>query len=121
MVWKNTIATDHTEGEPPSRGSTILVNIGSIWNKSAALRKMAAVEQPRSERVRRIAQFRHGRVGRGKSRHGAGCSGLASWCARPGLFRAATLTIARGASMAPHDDDRARDLVRRRRGAPARA
>src|SRR5580704_860045 len=42
MVWKNTIATDHTEGEPPSRGSTILVNIGSIRNNSAALRKMAA-------------------------------------------------------------------------------
>ncbi len=42
MLWKNTIATDHTEGEPPSRGSTILVNIGSIWNNSAALRKMAA-------------------------------------------------------------------------------
>jgi len=42
MVWKNTIATDHTEGEPPSRGSTSLVNIGSIWNSSAALRKMAA-------------------------------------------------------------------------------
>src|ERR1700681_253627 len=43
MVWKNTMATDHTEGEPPSRGSTILVNIGSIWNSSAALRKMAAM------------------------------------------------------------------------------
>src|ERR1700681_2390371 len=43
MVWKNTIATDHTDGEPPSRGSTILVNIGSIRNNSAALRKMAAV------------------------------------------------------------------------------
>src|SRR6266567_6252477 len=43
MVWKNTIATDHTEGEPPSRGSTILVNIGSIRNKSAALRNMAAM------------------------------------------------------------------------------
>jgi hypothetical protein len=23
MVWKKTIATDHTEGEPPSRGSTM--------------------------------------------------------------------------------------------------
>src|ERR1700730_17924294 len=43
MAWKNTIATDHTEGGPPSRGSTILVNIGSIWNSSAALRKMAAM------------------------------------------------------------------------------
>ena len=42
MLWKNTIATDHTEGEPPSRGSTILVNIGSTANNSAALRKMAA-------------------------------------------------------------------------------
>jgi len=43
MVWKNTIATDQTWGEPPSLGSTILVNIGSIWNNSAALRKMAAM------------------------------------------------------------------------------
>src|ERR1700681_970087 len=43
MVWKKTIATDHTEGEPPNRGSTILVNIGSIRNNSAALRKMAAM------------------------------------------------------------------------------
>src|ERR1700686_4967744 len=48
MVWKNTIATDHTEGEPPSRGSTILVNIGSIRNSSAALRKMAAMNVPSS-------------------------------------------------------------------------
>src|SRR5450432_3169312 len=36
------MATDHTDGEPPSRGSTILVNIGSIRNSRAALRKMAA-------------------------------------------------------------------------------
>src|SRR5258708_2495671 len=43
MAWKKTIATDHTEGEPPSRGSTILVNMGSIRNNSAALRKMAAM------------------------------------------------------------------------------
>jgi len=27
-AWKNTIATDHTAGAPPSIGSTILVNIG---------------------------------------------------------------------------------------------
>src|ERR1700730_2377424 len=34
--WKNTIATDHTAGAPPSRGSTILVNIGWIENNSTA-------------------------------------------------------------------------------------
>jgi hypothetical protein len=39
---ENTIATDQTEDEPPSFGSTILVNIGSIWNNKAALRKMVA-------------------------------------------------------------------------------
>src|SRR5262249_20136739 len=42
-AWKKTIATDHTCGAPPSRGSTILVNIGWTANRSAALRKMAAV------------------------------------------------------------------------------
>src|SRR5438046_1910771 len=41
-AWKNTIATDHTEGEPPSFGSTILVNIGCTANSSAAERKIAA-------------------------------------------------------------------------------
>src|SRR5258708_18384301 len=64
MVWKNTIATDHAEGEPPSRGSTILVNIGSIWNKSAALRKMAAMNvassAPGDCAVRRIASVAGG-------------------------------------------------------------
>src|SRR6516225_2303839 len=42
-VWKKTIATDHTCGAPPNRGSTILVNIGCTANMSAALRKMAPV------------------------------------------------------------------------------
>jgi hypothetical protein len=36
------MATDHTDGEPPSRGSTILVNIGWTANKSAADTKIAA-------------------------------------------------------------------------------
>src|SRR5262249_35455320 len=40
---ENTIATDHTDGAPPKRGSTILVNIGCTMNTSAALRVMAAV------------------------------------------------------------------------------
>ncbi len=37
------MATDHTDGAPPKRGSTILVNIGCTMNSSAALRVMAAV------------------------------------------------------------------------------
>src|SRR4051794_4536139 len=41
-AWKNTMATDHTEGEPPKRGSTILVNIGCTANSRAAERKIAA-------------------------------------------------------------------------------
>src|SRR4051812_16602127 len=48
MVWKNTIATDHTDGEPPKRGSTILVNIGCTANSSAAERKIAAPYTGRS-------------------------------------------------------------------------
>ncbi len=42
MVWKNTIATDHTDGEPPSRGSTMRVNIGCTENSSSALVNTAA-------------------------------------------------------------------------------
>jgi hypothetical protein len=37
------MATDHTAGAPPKRGSTNFVNIGCTMNKSAALRMMAAV------------------------------------------------------------------------------
>src|ERR1700722_9406657 len=44
MPWKNTIATDHTDDEPPIRGNTILVNIGCTANSNAALRKTAAVK-----------------------------------------------------------------------------
>src|SRR5712671_932593 len=36
------MATDHTDGAPPRRGSTILVNIGCTANSSAAARKIAA-------------------------------------------------------------------------------
>src|SRR5215813_1954161 len=46
------MATDQTCGAPPSRGSTILVNIGCTANRSAALRKMAAVSTGRSGLVR---------------------------------------------------------------------
>ena len=35
------MATDQTDGEPPSRGSTILVNIGSTENISSAETKRA--------------------------------------------------------------------------------
>ena len=38
------MATDHTAGDPPSCGSTILVNIGCTANRSAALRKIAVVK-----------------------------------------------------------------------------
>ena len=36
-------ATAHTEGDPPSTGSTILANIGWIANSSSAERKVVAV------------------------------------------------------------------------------
>src|SRR5882724_8629320 len=42
------MATDQTCGAPPSRGSTILVNIGCTAKRSAALRKMAAVSTGKS-------------------------------------------------------------------------
>src|SRR5260370_41395697 len=42
MPWKNTIATDQTAAAPPSRGSTILVNIGWTANSNAALIRMDA-------------------------------------------------------------------------------
>src|ERR1700686_5413124 len=44
MPWKNTMATDHTDGEPPNRGNTIFVNMGCTANNRAALRKIAAVK-----------------------------------------------------------------------------
>src|SRR5205814_4293668 len=50
--WKNTIATDHTAGEPPSRGSNICVNSGCTENKSSALTKMAAVSTASTSRFR---------------------------------------------------------------------
>ena len=46
------MATDHTAGAPPSRGSTILVNIGCTANSSAALRKIAAVKTSSSAGLR---------------------------------------------------------------------
>jgi hypothetical protein len=50
IPWKNTIATDQTEGAPPKRGSTILVNIGCMAKSRAALRKIAAVYIGRTNR-----------------------------------------------------------------------
>ena len=41
------MATDHTDGVPPSFGSTILVNIGCTANSSAADRKIAAAKTRR--------------------------------------------------------------------------
>ena len=37
------MATAHTDGEPPSTGSTILANIGCTENSSSAERKVVAV------------------------------------------------------------------------------
>jgi hypothetical protein len=37
------MATDHTDGESPSCGSTMRVNIGCTPNSSSALKKTAAV------------------------------------------------------------------------------
>jgi hypothetical protein len=37
------MATAHTEGEPPSTGSTILANIGCTENSSSAERNVVAV------------------------------------------------------------------------------
>src|SRR3954466_1455883 len=55
------MATDHTDGAPPSRGSTILVNIGCTANSSAALRKIAAISvgssKPRCDAVIAVAWF----------------------------------------------------------------
>jgi len=48
MVWKNTMATDHTEGEPPNRGSTKRVNIGCTANSKNALVNTAAVNTART-------------------------------------------------------------------------
>src|SRR5262245_58748058 len=36
--------TDHTDGDPPSTGSTILANIGWMANRSSAERKVVAVK-----------------------------------------------------------------------------
>jgi hypothetical protein len=50
-AWKNTIATDHTEGDPPSNGSAIFVNSGSMENRSSADKKIVAVKSGRMLRV----------------------------------------------------------------------
>jgi hypothetical protein len=43
-VWKKTMATDHTDGDPPSRGSTIFVNMGWMPKRRAAERNNVAVK-----------------------------------------------------------------------------
>ena len=47
MDWKNTMATDHTAGEPPRMGRIMRVNIGCTANSRKALVKMAAVNTAR--------------------------------------------------------------------------
>jgi hypothetical protein len=47
MDWKKTMATDQTDGEPPSLGSTMRANIGCTANKSSALTNTAAVNAAR--------------------------------------------------------------------------
>src|SRR2546430_11526335 len=44
------MATDHTDGAPPKRGSTNFVNIGCTMNKSEALRMMGATNVASSKR-----------------------------------------------------------------------
>jgi hypothetical protein len=44
------MATDHTDGAPPKRGSTNFVNIGCTMNKSEALRMMGATNVANSKR-----------------------------------------------------------------------
>jgi len=48
--WNATIATDHTDGEPPSFGSTILVNIGCTTNRSSAETKSVIANSPGASR-----------------------------------------------------------------------
>jgi hypothetical protein len=44
------MATDHTDGALPKRGSTSFVNIGWTMNKSEALRTIAAMNVASSNR-----------------------------------------------------------------------
>src|SRR5271170_1618881 len=41
-TWLNTNAPVHTEGEPPSSGSAIFVNIGSMTNNRSAYMKIVS-------------------------------------------------------------------------------
>jgi hypothetical protein len=46
------MATDHTDGAPPNRGSTSFVNIGCTMNNSEALSTTAAMNVSSKARVR---------------------------------------------------------------------
>src|SRR5262245_21012803 len=50
------MATDHTDGAPPKRGSTNLVNIGCTRNNSEALSTMAAMNVANSKERAAIAR-----------------------------------------------------------------
>ncbi len=52
------MATDQTDGAPPSRGSTILANMGCTANRSAALRKIAATKVASSSAGRKATRLR---------------------------------------------------------------
>ena len=76
-AWKNTIATDHTDGAPPSRGSTILVNIGCTANKQRGAEKDRGGERRQQQPVLRARRLR-----RTADRNDRWCSYL-SWNAWP--------------------------------------
>src|SRR5882724_6934418 len=93
------MATDHTDGAPPNRGSTILVNIGCTANNSAALTKIAAMKAA-SERLGRTAA---GGVVSLLARSVMGLKTILAKLAGVGLV---CLTHAPHASITPaHDDD----------------
>src|SRR5918993_4031261 len=74
MDWKKTIATDHTDGEPPRRGRTRRVNIGCTENRSNALAKTAATKTVRTSLGPPSAESPRARAdGRSSSIQGSPC------------------------------------------------
>ena len=53
--------TAHTDGDPPSLGSTIFANIGWTENRSMAETNSVAVKTPRMRRVSPVVQVRRQR------------------------------------------------------------
>src|SRR6185312_1395643 len=49
-AWNATMATDQTDGDPPSRGSTILVNIGWTANSRSAEKNSVAANKTGADR-----------------------------------------------------------------------